>query len=178
MEEIARIHGYERIPETRLSDELPPQRNNRDLELEERIRDLLVTMGLQEVTTYRLTSPEREAKRLLPGLPALDIPYIQLANPIASDRNVMRQSLLSSVLEVVERNARNRPRQALFEIGPVFLASEEGPLPNEQLRLVIVMTGPRTFTSWQGADTAPMDFYDLKGLLEALFQGIHIEQAR
>jgi phenylalanyl-tRNA synthetase beta chain len=176
MEEIARIYGYERIPETRLSDELPPQRNNRDLELEERIRDLLVNLGLQEVVTYRLTSPEREAKRLLPGIPAHDRPYVQLANPIAIDRNVLRQSLLSSVLEVVERNVRLRPRQALFEIGPVYHTSEKDTLPDELLRLVIVLTGPRALTSWQEADTTPMDFYDLKGILDGLFQGIHVEK--
>jgi phenylalanyl-tRNA synthetase beta chain len=113
---------------------------------------------------------------LLPEVPAIDKPYVQLANPIASDRNVMRENLLSSVLEVVERNARIRPRQALFEIGPVFLAAEEGPLPDETLHLVIVMTGPRTLTSWQGTDRTPVDFYDLKGLLDALFQGIHVEK--
>jgi phenylalanyl-tRNA synthetase beta chain len=178
MEEIARIHGYEQIPETRLSDELPPQRNNRDLELEEHIRDLLVNLGLQEVVTYRLTSPEREAKRLLLGIPANDRPYVRLANPIAIDRNVMRQSLLSSLLEVVERNARIRPRQALFEIGLVFIASEEGSLPDELPRLLIVLTGPRALPSWQGADTTTMDFYDLKGLLDALFQELHIEGVR
>jgi phenylalanyl-tRNA synthetase beta chain len=178
MEEIARIFGYEHIPETRLSDELPPQRNNRGLEREEHIRDLLVTLGMQEVVTYRLTTTTREANRLLPGIPAIDKPYVQLVNPIASDRNVMRQSLLSSVLEVVERNARIRPRQALFEIGPVFLASEEGPLPDEQVRLVIVITGPRTMSSWQKTDNGLMDFYDLKGLLDTLFDGIHIEKVR
>ncbi|MDP3184073.1 MAG: phenylalanine--tRNA ligase subunit beta, partial [Anaerolineales bacterium] len=59
LEEIARIYGYDRIPETRLSDELPPQRSNPSLEREERIRDLLVKMGLQEVVSYRMTSIER-----------------------------------------------------------------------------------------------------------------------
>jgi phenylalanyl-tRNA synthetase beta chain len=175
MEEIARIHGYEKIPESRLSDELPPQRNNRDLELEEHIRDLLVYLGLQEAVTYRLTSPEREAKRLIPGIPANDKPYVRLVNPIAIDRNVMRQSLLSSLLEIVERNARTHPRQALFEIGPVYLASEEGALPDELPHLAIVLTGPRELPSWQGADTTTMDFYDLKGMLDALFQGLHIK---
>jgi len=175
MEEIARIYGYERIPETRMADELPPQRDNRDLELEERIRDLLVDLGLQEVVCYRLTSPEREARRLPPGALIDDKPYVRLANPIAIDRNVMRHSLLSSMLEVVERNARLRPRQALFEIGPVFLASEASSLPDELPRLTIVLTGPRDLPTWQEADANPMDFYDLKGVLNALFYSLHIE---
>jgi len=178
MEEIARIYGYERIPETRLADELPLQRGNRNLELEESIRDLLVDLGLQEVATYRLTSAEREARRLPPNIPTDDLPYVQLANPIAIDRNVMRHSLLSSVLEVVERNARLCNRQALFEIGPVFMSSEGSPLPEEMPRLVIVMTGPRALPAWQPADTASMDYFDLKGVVVALMEGMHVENAR
>ena len=178
MEEIARIYGYERIPETRMNDELPPQRNNLELEREERIRDALVNLGLQEIATYRLTSPEREARRFPPGAAPDDLPYIQLANPIAADRTVMRHSLLSSVLEVVERNARLRPRMALFEIGPVYLASEEGLLPDEVPRLAIALSGPRAPAGWQEADNAPMDFYDLKGILEALLEDLHITGVR
>jgi len=178
MEEVARIYGYDAIPETRLSDTLPPQRGNSQLESEERIRDLLVTLGLQEVITHRMTTPEREGRRFLPGAPIDDHPYLQIANPIASDRSVMRHSLLASLLEAVERNARIRPRQALFEIAPVYFTSEESRLPDELLRLVIVLTGPRAEAAWQGADTAPMDFYDLKGILERLLGGLHIGEAR
>ena len=178
MEEIARIYGYDRIHETRLADELPPQRSNRSLEREERVRDLLAGMGLQEVVTYRLTSPEREAHRLPPDSPADDKPYIRLVNPIASDRVVLRHSLLASVLEVVERNARIRARMALFEIAPIFLASEGRNLPDELQRLVIILTGPRALPGWQPADTAPMDFYDLKGVLAALLEGLHIGDVR
>ena len=178
MEEVARVYGYERIPETRLAASLPPQRGNLELELEERVRDGLVALGLQELATYRLTSPDREARRLPVGAPPDDKPYVQLANPIASDRLVLRHSLLSSMMEVVERNARLRERLALFEIGPIYLGSEESSLPEEQPRLVLVLTGPRALPAWQPADTAAMDFYDLKGLLEALFAALHIEGAR
>jgi phenylalanyl-tRNA synthetase beta chain len=177
IEEIARVYGYERIPETRLADELPPQRNNSDLEMEERVRDILVGLGLQELATYRLTSPEREARRLPLDTPPDDRPYVQLANPIASDRNVLRHSLLSSIMEVVERNARLRERLALFEIGPVYLGAEEGMLPEELPHLSIVLTGPRALPTWQNADATPMDFFDLKGLLDALLEDLHIEGA-
>ena len=178
MEEVARIYGYDAIPNTRLSDTLPPQRGNPQLESEERMRDVLVMLGLQEVITYRMATPEREGRRFLPGAPADDRPYLQIANPIASDRSVMRHSLLASLLEVVERNARIRPRQALFEIGPVYFTSEESRLPDELPRLAIALTGPRSEAAWQGADTAPMDFYDLKGVLEHLLEGLHIAEAR
>lgn len=173
LEEIARVYGYDRIPETRLADELPPQRSNPSLEREERIRDLLVKMGLQEVVSYRMTSIEREARLGMDLDPAA---YVQLANPIASDRYVLRQSLLSSVMEVIERNARLRAHMALFEIGPLFIASEDGDLPDEPQRLAIVLTGPRSIPGWQPADSTTMDFYDLKGILAALLEELHIGQ--
>ena len=174
MEEIARIYGYENIPETRMSDLLPPQRNNTDLDFEERLRDILVNLGLQEVITYRLTSPEREAKRLPQGGEPDTTPYVEIANPISTDRHVMRKSLLSSVLEIVERNARFQERVALFEIGHIYMVSEEGVLPDELPRLVITITGPRDVPAWQGGGSELMDFYDLKGLLDKTFSDVYI----
>ncbi len=178
MEEIARVYGYERIPETRLADELPPQLGDPALEKEERIRDLLVELGLQEVITRRMTSPEREARRLMPETPANDHPYVRLANPIIADRDVLRQSLLSSVLDVVERNGRLQSHICLFEIGPVFLACEDGFLPDELQHLAIVMTGPRELPTWQKYDADALDFYDLKGVIAGLLEGLHIRDVR
>ncbi len=127
--------------------------------------------------TYRLTSPEWEA-RLYPPEAQEQAPreedYVRLVNPIAQERRVLRRSLLASMMEVVVRNSRNRARQALFEIGPVFLPREGDLLPREALRLVLALTGPRHPAHWQGADTAPMDFYDLKGRLEALVEALHL----
>jgi phenylalanyl-tRNA synthetase beta chain len=175
MEEIARVYGYDVIPETRMADDLPPQKGNPELEFEEVIRDLLVGLGLQEVITHRLTSPEREARRLSPETPPEEMPYFTLANPITPERSVMRHSLLASVLETVERNARIRERIAIFEINPVFLSSEEGDLPEEAKQLVIALTGPRALTDWGGADTTPMDFFDLKGIVDAALRGLHLD---
>jgi len=62
----------------------------------------------------------------------------------------------------------------LFEIGPVFFASESGDLPDELQRLALLLAGPRSLPAWQGADQARMDFYDLKGLLAGLLEGLHI----
>ncbi|HEY44956.1 MAG TPA: phenylalanine--tRNA ligase subunit beta [Anaerolineae bacterium] len=174
IEEIARIYGYDRIPETQIADTIPPQYGNPQLEREERVRDLLVGLGLQEVVTYRLTSPEREMRVLPPEMPPDDRPYVGLANPITSDRVVMRHSLLASVLEIVERNARIRDRISVFEIGQVYLMAEEGELPEEPLRLVIALSGPRSPLTWQGSDRGPMDFYDLKGLVDELMTALHL----
>lgn len=182
MEEIARIYGYDRIPETRLADVLPPSREDTYLEREERLRDLLISLGLQEVITYRMTSPEREARRLQQPAasgPSPDgLPYVELVNYIAYDRRVMRHSLLASVLEVVERNARLQKRQALFEIGPVFLPTAGSALPEEPNRLAIVLVGPRHLPGWQPADSEPMDFYDLKGAVSAFLEGLNLPEAR
>jgi len=174
MEEIARIYGYEKIPATRLSDELPPQRRNRSLQVEERLRDLLAVLGLQEVITYRLTSPQQEARRLPADTAPDDKPYVKLANPISQDKVVLRKSLLASVLEIVQSNAKLRERIAIFEIGPIFHASESEPLPDELQRLVLALSGPRQSPHWEGADGAPLDFYDLKGILENLLNGLNI----
>jgi phenylalanyl-tRNA synthetase beta chain len=177
VEEIARIHGYDRIPETRMADALPPQQGNPRLEKEERVRDLLVVQGLQEIISYRLTTPEREARRLRPDSPPDDEPYVRLVNPISADKTVLRHSVLASVLDAAERNARLRERLALFEIGPIFLASENPDgLPDEFQQLAILLVGPRALPTWQPADTTPMDFYDLKGILAALFGGLHLPE--
>src|SRR5262249_54098501 len=81
IEELVRIHGYDRLHAQLLADELPEQRTNTSLVLEERVRDLLVTAGLQEVIAYSLTMPEREAPL---GLP--ETAYVKLLNPISSER--------------------------------------------------------------------------------------------
>lgn len=174
MEEIARIYGYDRIPETNLADGLPDQVGNRSLELEEKIRDELVGLGLQEVVTYQITSPEAESKALPPDLQEKPRNYLEIANPISSDKTVMRRDLLASVLDVVEKNHRNRDRIALFEIGPEFLPAENKSDIQEQKKLVICLTGSRTYASWQSPDREDMDYYDLKGLIEALLADLHV----
>ena len=174
VEEIARIYGYDRIPETRLSSELPPQRSNPTLDNEERVIDILMDLGLQEIVSHRQTTPEREARRLAPGTPADDQPYLRIINPIASDRVVMRHSVLNSILETIERNSHIRNHLALFEVGPIFMSSEAGVRPDELQRLAIAITGTRSIAGWQKADTELVDFYDLKGLISRLMEQLHI----
>ncbi len=175
VEEIARIFGYERIPETQLDDALPPQRGDPDLEAEERIRNMLVELGLQEVITYRLTSAASE-ERVWLGPSPVDAGRVVIANPIAEHRDVLRHSVLASVLEVAESNARFRDDMALFEIGQTYLARPDRELPEEPRRLAIVLTGPREPLSWTSADSgAAFDFFDLKGVIEGLLGGIGLD---
>jgi len=174
MEEIARIYSYNNIPETNLADELPPQRNNLELANEEKIKDILAGLGLQEVITYRLTSIERETRAYLQGQSLDPENYVRLLNPIAPERSVMRQSLLASVLEILERNARIRERLAFFEIGSLFIQEVENSLPKEPKKLVIGLSGKSDTQSWNQKESGNLDFYDLKGVLENLLEKLHL----
>lgn len=175
LEEIARIYSYNNIPETNLADELPPQRNNLELANEEKIKDILAGLGLQEAITYRLTSIDQETQSYLPGQSPDTENYVRLRNPIAPERSVMRQSLLGSVLEVLEKNARIRERLAFFEIAPVFIQTADNSLPDEPRKLVIGMSGKRDIPTWNQKDTGNLDFYDLKGVLESLLDQLHLQ---
>ncbi len=173
MEEVARLYGFDRIPESRLADPLPPQRGNPSLEREEQVRDVLASLGMQEIITHRMTSPENEARIFPKGSEAPALEYVRLANAIAPEKRVLRRSLLSSVLNVVERNARLADSLAMFEVGGVFLPSGQA-LPLEPRKLAIAMTGKRYAPAWDSRQDAQVDFYDLKGLIEGLMDALHI----
>ncbi|MBI5943887.1 MAG: phenylalanine--tRNA ligase subunit beta [Chloroflexi bacterium] len=164
LEEVARSYGFDNIPTTTMSDSLPPQKGNPIHEWEERLRDLLVSIGMQEVVTYRMTSPERESRVVSHD------EYVRIANPIAPERSVLRQSLLASVLEVAEKNAKAESI-AMFEVGSVFEPLKNN-LPNEPRRLAIVMTGKRIASAWDVKDAPAFDFYDMKGRIELLLAGL------
>ncbi|MCJ7434345.1 MAG: phenylalanine--tRNA ligase subunit beta, partial [Anaerolineales bacterium] len=164
LEEVARSYGYDNIPVTTMADALPPQIGNPIHEWEEHLRDLLVALGLQEVVTYRMTSPERE------GRAVQHTDYVRIANPIAPEKNILRRSLLASVLEAAEKNARAESI-AMFEVGPVF-EPHKNDLPNEAHKLALVMTGLRTAMAWDVKDAPALDFFDMKGRIELLLSGL------
>jgi len=187
LEEVARLYGYDNIPETRMADELPPQVGNPVNEWEEHLRDQLVVLGLQEVVSYRMTYPEREARLLAAFSASAGSPwpvgqdgqtlrerdYVKVANPIAPEKSVLRRSLLSSVLDALERNIRLREGLALFEIGPIFEPSGSE-LPIETTKLAIAMSGQRGETAWDVKTNPIMDFYDIKGRIERLLAGFRL----
>jgi phenylalanyl-tRNA synthetase beta chain len=172
IEDLARIHGYDRLPATLLADSLPGQHANRPLELEEQARDILVSAGLQEVITYSMTTPEREAPL---GLAAGD--YVRLQNPISSERVAMRQTVLGGILEVTAANLRHTEDIRFFEIGPVFLTRAGDKLPEEPRRLALVMCGRRRPDYWAESSQGPgpaLDFFDIKAVVEALVEDFHV----
>jgi phenylalanyl-tRNA synthetase beta chain len=194
IEEVARIHGYDCIPATLLADPLPPQTGNADLEREERVRDRLVDLGLQEVITYSLTTPEREAPLLKTEdrgqrtedrnegslssvlCPLSSAGYVSLVNPISTERSAMRHTVLAGVLEVVAFNLKHTDTVKAFEVGSVYLQREGAKLPDEPRRLAVALTGKRTQPSWQDGTTpaGDIDFFDLKGLIDSLVGDLHL----
>jgi phenylalanyl-tRNA synthetase beta chain len=120
------------------------------------------------VVSYRLTSVESEARLLQDA----SLEHVRISNPITPEKNVLRRSVLASVLDDVQRNARLSDSLAFFEIGPAF-DPVPGDLPIERRRLAIAMTGARTATSWEQQDPPPLDFFDLKGRIELLLSGLH-----
>ncbi len=178
-EEIVRLYGYDRLPETGVRDVIPPRPVNPLYDLEETLRDSLVKLGLQEVVNYRLTAPEREARlyAAAPEQAPAESDYVRLANPIAPEKRVLRRHLLASVLDVLERNQRLDDSLAFFEIGPVFIPSD-GPLPDEPHELALVMQGARREPAWDDARPPQLDFFDLKGVLEALLADLQLGPAR
>ncbi len=169
VEEVGRIWGYDRFPRTLLQDELPPQRINWRLEGAERVRDVLTGCGVDEVITYSLIDLEDEMK-LQPQEARPDTSdHLRLRNPISADRAYLRQTLLPSLLNTTRENLRFLDRVVIFEIGAVYLPVEGQTLPDEPRRLAILLTGPREPRSWlEGQDRSLMNFYDLKGIVEAL----------
>ena len=175
VEEVCRMYGYDQIPSTEIADVLPPQRNNVELDRETAIKDALAYLGLQEIITYRLTTPEREGKLLVNSTPD-DRPYLRLQNVISQDRVAMRHSLLASVAEIAAENSKHAGHIAIFELGKIYIMGEDGQLPDELRRLAIVMAGQRTPSHWQdGLETPPaLDFFDAKGVVEELLAMLNV----
>ena len=179
VEEIVRIFGYDRIPTTIMADAMPPQRNNIAYETEEHLRDLLVALGLTENISYRFTTPEAEAL-LTPAGAESALPrggYVTMQNPISADKTVLRHTLLANLLDTAHRNKRYNKSQQIFETGSIYLQHDDI-LPEEAHRIAIVITGARRSSTWiQDENGASVDFYDLKGIIEGLIDGLHIEAA-
>ncbi|MCB9456012.1 MAG: phenylalanine--tRNA ligase subunit beta [Anaerolineaceae bacterium] len=176
IEEITRIYGYDLIPDTIIADAMPSQWTNVALEREERARDILVALGLRENISYRFTTPEREAQLNPHHTGAVSHEgYIELANPLAADKSALRHTLLISLLENARGNMRYTPRQQVFEVGNVYRARENGALPDEPRRLGLLITGPRRVDTWTHDEPGNnVDFYDLKGIVEGLLNGLKI----
>jgi phenylalanyl-tRNA synthetase beta chain len=169
IEEVARIIGYQSIPE---ADAALPQRFPAVPGSLLPERDLLQTLamrGYQEAITYAFVDPQLQA-RLFP-----DVAGIALANPIASDLSVMRVSLWPGLLRAaLENQRRQQDRVRLFEHGARFLLSGQASEPVGATREVDTLAGiaygHRMPEQWAlpREMREPADFFDVKGDVEAL----------
>ena len=161
IEELARIYGYSNLPVRSVQSSLPLQaRPERGLNVGA-LRQSLVARGYQEVITYSFVDPKMQ------GLLARDQAVVELRNPISNDMSVMRTTLWSGLLTAVIHNLnRQQQRVRLFETGLRFRPADNN-LPQQEKMLAAAVTGRRYPEAW-GAGNEAVDFYDLKGDLEAL----------
>ncbi|MBA4494544.1 phenylalanine--tRNA ligase subunit beta [Paenactinomyces guangxiensis] len=175
IEEVARIFGYDRIPTTLPWGQQPPGGLTREQKLRRITRHMLRNLGMHEAVTYSLTSPE--ADREIESLHSSAQP-IGLANPMSNERAVLRTSLLPHLLEVAAYNVNHGiSRVAIFEVGRTYLTEEKKltALPDERLELGGLFTGGPDSTIWKKKRSPAEDFYTAKGVLEALFARLGVE---
>ncbi|WP_061012143.1 phenylalanine--tRNA ligase subunit beta [Photobacterium leiognathi] len=165
VEEVGRIYGYNNIPNqspvAALSMNLHKEAN---LPLK-RVRDLLVDRGYQEAITYSFVEPEQQ-KLIVPEIEPLILPF-----PISAEMSAMRLSLWTGLLNTVVFNQkRQQPRVRLFEAGLRFIPEESAENGmRQEMMLAGVIAGNRSDEHWDIA-TNTVDFFDLKGDLEAILE--------
>ena len=160
VEEIARLLGYDDIPAVWLP-QAPVSARPRALGLR-RAADLLVDRDYHEAMTFSLVDPEEQARL---GVPAQTL----LRNPLAAPWSALRASLIPGLLTAALHNRRRQQgRVRLFEVGTCFrAASGPGGVVAEEPRLSGVVLGPALPEQW-GAPARAVDFFDVKGDVEAL----------
>jgi phenylalanyl-tRNA synthetase beta chain len=160
IEEIARIYGYDEIPEAPVSGELATgSAASHDIPLE-RVRESLCASGFQEVINYSFVD-HQQLEHLHQAAKALP-----LANPLSADLDVMRTTLLPGLLTSLARNVRRQQsRVRLYETGVVFLQEDS---LHEVERLAAVALGEDLPEQWS-VTIRNIDFYDIKGEVERLF---------
>ncbi|MGI3059704.1 phenylalanine--tRNA ligase subunit beta [Vibrio alginolyticus] len=165
IEEVGRIYGYDNIPNQHPAAALKMHNHvEADLPLK-RVRDLLVDRGYHEAITYSFVEPEQQ-KLVVPGVEPLVLP-----NPISADMSAMRLGLIQGLLNTVVHNQkRQQPRVRLFEYGLRFIPCEtaENGMRQEPM-LAGVIAGTRGEEHWD-IETNTVDFFDLKGDLEAILE--------
>ncbi|OCG27215.1 phenylalanine--tRNA ligase subunit beta [Gilliamella sp. HK2] len=164
VEEIARIYGYNNIPNANLKIESVMKPKPESQISLRRIKDLLVDRGYQEAVTYSFVDPKIQ-HILHPEQQEITLP-----NPISSEMSVMRLSLWSGLLDAVLYNQnRQQSRVRLFETGLRFIPDEKDELGvRQELMLSGIITGSLYEEHWQ-LPKRNVDFYDLKGDIESIF---------
>ncbi|EID4419867.1 phenylalanine--tRNA ligase subunit beta [Vibrio vulnificus] len=165
VEEVGRIYGYDNIPNQKPTAALKMHDHQEANIPLKRVRDLLVDRGYHEAITYSFVEPEQQ-KLVVPGVDALILP-----NPISAEMSAMRLGLIQGLLNTVVHNQkRQQPRVRLFEYGLRFIPCDtaENGMRQEPM-LAGVIAGTRSEEHWN-IDTNTVDFFDLKGDVEAILE--------
>jgi phenylalanyl-tRNA synthetase beta chain len=163
IEEIARLHGVDKIPSTAPRGAVGTNAFDAVYDQIAEVRRLLVGLGLNEAQGQTLVG-----KSEVRGVKDEEI--VALANPLSSDMDVLRPSLLPGLLNTLRHNLNRRNHDvALFEIGRVFIHANGE--PKEERRVALALTGQRRLAFWTGEERdAKFDALDLKGLVEDLLE--------
>jgi phenylalanyl-tRNA synthetase beta chain len=167
-EEVARIHGYDRIPTTEPVGVLRPVELAPARVLAERARDALAGAGLFETVSFPfLAAGDVEALRLSPDDPRRR--QLRLVNPIREEEPFLRSSLLPTLLRLVRQNlGRQIDELAVFEVSRVFLSGPPGELPGEPLQVACALADAGVARLW-GGPPAPL-FHRARGVAERLLK--------
>ena len=165
VEEVARITGYDDIPTTPLSGQIPPNEPDDARRLRERVKDVLAGCGMQEVVNYSLSDLKGLDNAGLSHLAGLD--PLRVANPLRVEQEYLRLSLRPGLLANVEHNRKYHHGPLLmFETGKVYVP-KNGQLPEEQDVLAGVVTG--------NPDDPKDGFLRAKGVIETLLGRLGVE---
>jgi phenylalanyl-tRNA synthetase beta chain len=180
IEEVARIHGLDKLPTTLPAREAAVGRLTHGQRLRRRTEDLLRDRGLHECIAYSFTSPEALRRLRLP-----DEPVLRLDNPLGADHSVMRPLLLPGLLDAARHNAAHgRAGVALFESAHVYRptgaleqpaeGSPRGALPADEPHHLAVLMTELAPAGWR-TEARRADFFTAKALLENLLAAARVE---
>ena len=163
IEEVGRIHGYERIPETLPAGESMQGSDSDQGKFETAVTDVLVACGLQEVVTSTMV-PRQESSAQVP-----------VRNPLSDELGCLRSTLIPSLLTVLSYNAgRGTKDLGIFEVGQVFEPSDDGTIV-ERGSVAGAITGNAWAKSWNIDKTSlQADFFMCKGVVETMLERIGI----
>ena len=158
IEEVARYHGYDRLPSTFPAMVRPPAPVAAGIRRQRLLRRVLTASGCSEATTYGFI--ERAAAE--PFVDTTDA-LVPVANPLSEKYAVLRPSLVPGLVDALIRNRRREHRDIrLFEIGHRFLRAG-----GESAGVAIALTGAGMVEHWSGR-ARPSDLFDVKGIVERL----------
>lgn len=165
IEEVARIYGYDNIKKRAGHYQASKLPHAPIFLFERKVREQLLEAGLQEFLTCDLIGPS-----LLKLVEADEATTIRVVNPTSIEQSVLRQSLLPGLLQVVKFNVDHQHTDiAGFEIGRRHF--KQGEFFKEESMAAIVLAGTERPHHWD-RKPSPVDFFDLKGIVESLFEGL------